>query len=202
MFIVKLDMRFNSPYDGPGTDQLRRLMLGQRGLTPLRNLLKRKIGLTEIELSKMGARYFFTFNPMYRGMPFFDVPAEEIGIGHLEGWGKGNVHLYRPDQLVIREAVRRRLNLKGHIMGMLIWGYIDPHTGKNIKVSDEEKYMSDSDAEGEKYLAWNDEWDSNSEWDTVNEEEVVEEAKDGKAGKDSEDAKGKEAKKGMEGNEK
>ena len=177
MFFVKLDMRFNSPYDGPGNDQLRRLMLGQRGLTPLRHLLKRKIGLTEIELSKMGARYMYNFDPMYRGMPFFDIPPEEIGIGHLEGWGKGHVHLYRPDQLVIRESVRRRLDLKSHIMGMLIWGYIDPRTGKNIEVSDEEKYMSESDTEGEEYLAWNDEWDPDSEWETDNEEEVTEHGK-------------------------
>lgn len=165
MFFVKLDMRFNNPYSGPGTDKLRRVMLGQRGLTPLRNLLKRKIGRTEIEVVKIGIRYAHHVDPKHRGMPIFDIPPEEIGIGHLEGWGKGTVHLFRPDELVMREAVRRRLNLKAHIMGMMIWGYINPRTGKNIEVTDEEKYISESESEHDEYEAWNDEWQTDSEED-------------------------------------
>lgn len=163
MFFVKLDMRFNDPFDGPGSDKLRRLMLGQRGLTPLCNLLKRKIGRTEEDVAKMGIRYAYTVKAKHRGLPLFDIPPEEIGIGHLEGWGKGLVHLLRPDELVVREAVRRRLGLKDHIMGMMLWGYINPRTGENITVTDEEKYMSESESEGEEYEAWDDEWESESD---------------------------------------
>jgi len=32
LFIVKLDMRFNDPVDGPGTDMMTKLFLGQRGM--------------------------------------------------------------------------------------------------------------------------------------------------------------------------
>jgi hypothetical protein len=163
MFMVKLDMRFNDPFDGPGNDKLRKLMLGQRGLTPLCNLLKRKIGLTPMEVNKIGIRYAYWVEPKFRGLPLFDIPPEEIGIGHLEGWGKGVVHLLRPDELVIREAVRRRLQLRHHILGMMIWGYVDPLTGENIKVTDEEMYMSEDESEEEEYDVWNDDWDTDSD---------------------------------------
>jgi hypothetical protein len=156
-------MRFNDPFDGPGNDKLRKLMLGQRGLTPLCNLLKRKIGLTPMEVNKIGIRYAYWVEPKFRGLPLFDIPPEEIGIGHLEGWGKGTVHLLRPDELVIREAVRRRLQLRHHILGMMIWGYVDPLTGENIKVTDEEMYMSEDESEEEEYDVWNDDWDTDSD---------------------------------------
>ena len=177
MFIVKLDMRFNDPFDGPGSDNLRKLMLGQRGLTPLCKLLKREIGKTEMEVTKMGIRYAYLVEPKFRGMPLFDIPPEEIGIGHLEGWGKGIVHLYRPDELVVREAVRRRLKLKNHILGMMIWGYVDPRTGENIKVTDEEMYISEDESESEEYEVWNDDWETDSDREGIEIPEAMSEQK-------------------------
>jgi hypothetical protein len=64
------------------------------------------------------------------------------------------VHLLRPDELVIREAVRRQLDLKNHIMIMMLWGYLDPITGKDTPATEEEKYMSE-DEEQPKW-GWND----------------------------------------------
>ena len=43
----------------------------------------------------------------------------------------------RPDELVMRESVHRQLGMKDHIMEMMIWGYVDPITGKDIVVTDE-----------------------------------------------------------------
>jgi hypothetical protein len=145
LFIVKLDMRFNDPIDGPGTDGLRKLFLGQRGLTPLCNLLKRKAYLEIIEIVRLGIRYAYQPRPEHRGMEMFGVPPEEIGVMHTEGWGMGRVHLIRPDELVMRESVRRQMGLKNYIMNMMIWGYVDPITGRNIPVSEEEMYMSDEE---------------------------------------------------------
>ena len=154
-FIVKLDMRFNDPIDGPGDDYLRKLFLGQRGLTPLRNALKRTTFLSQEECIEAAIRY--DYKPYWRGrpMPVFGVPAHEVGIGHLEGWGKGIVHLIRPDELVIREAVRRQLDLKNHLLGMMLWGYIDPLTGEKTPPTEEEKYMSD-DEDRPWQLGWSD----------------------------------------------
>ncbi|TGO63730.1 hypothetical protein BCON_0011g00730 [Botryotinia convoluta] len=158
-FIVKLDMRFNCPTDGPGSDFLRKLMLGQRGLTPLFRLLTRT-GFTDLyELYQYSVRYSYTpLTPapdLHLGL--FDVPENEIGTAHLEGWGKGTKHLMRIDELVMREATRRELGFKEHIMMMLLWGYVDPLTGENLQPSREEMYMSDG--EGEEAESEGDPWE-------------------------------------------
>jgi hypothetical protein len=160
LFIHKLDMRFNDPIDGPSTQGLRKLFLGQRGLTPLCNLLKRKAYLDLMDVVKLAVRYSY-IPPINRGWPVFGIPPEEIGIGHLEGWGAGKVHLIRPDELVMRESVRRHLGLKQHITQMMLWGYVDPITGENIKVSEEEMYMSDEEGvqKRERPEGWGDYWD-------------------------------------------
>ncbi|KAL2059912.1 hypothetical protein VTL71DRAFT_10067 [Oculimacula yallundae] len=146
MFVVKLDMRFNDPIDGPGEDHLRKLMLGQRGLTPLCGMLKR-VRFTNVgEVIREAVRYDYRVEAGHRGLPIFGIPLEEIGVGHLEGWGKGRVHLLRPDELVVREAVRRKLDLKNHIMGMMLWGYVDPITGLDTPPTEDEMYMSDDGA--------------------------------------------------------
>ena len=154
LFFVKLDMMFNHPIRGPGHDGLRKLMLGQRGLTPLCKLLKREIGTSKLELSIMDMRYAWQVLPEHRGLSAFGIPAEEIGIGHLEGWGKGRVHLIRPDELVMRESVRRGLNLKTHIMSMMLWGYVDPITVKDTPPTEAEMYMSDDAEDPDKGLHW------------------------------------------------
>ncbi|KAF7960115.1 hypothetical protein EAE96_001714 [Botrytis aclada] len=158
-FIVKLDMRLNCPTDGPGSDFLRKLMLGQRGLTPLCRLLTRT-GFTDLyELYQYSVRYSYTpLTPapdLHRGL--FDVPEHELGIAHLEGWGKGPKHLMRIDELVMREATRRELGFKEHITMMLLWGYVDPLTGENLQPSREEMYMSDG--EGEEVESEGDPWE-------------------------------------------
>ena len=157
-FIVKLDMRFNDPIDGPGTEDLRKLFLGQKSLTPLALLLKRKAFLDCVSVVKLAVRYSYVVRPEHKHMPIFGIPPEEVGIGHLEGWGKGKCHLMRPDELVMRESVRRGLGLKAHIMEMMTWGYVDPITGMNIKVTDEEIYMSDDEGKNEDGHDSNDYW--------------------------------------------
>ena len=125
LLTIKLDMRFNDPIEGPGDDGLRKLMLGQRGLTPLCHLLKRTRFIDNLE----------------------------VGRGHLEGWGVGKVHLYRLDELVMRESCRRNMNLKSHLYTMMVWGYVDAATGENIMPTEEERYMSDDDKKRKKKKA-------------------------------------------------
>lgn len=145
MFFIKLDMRFNDPIDGPGDDGLRKLMLGQRGLTPLCQLLKRTRYTDVFEIFEAAVRYSYCPMPGHRHLPVFGVLPHEIGRGHLEGWGMGRVHLYRPDELVMRESCRRHMQLSKHLIEMMIWGYVDKVTGENIKLTEEEMYMSDDE---------------------------------------------------------
>lgn len=166
MFFMKLDMRLNDPIDGPGDDGLRKLMLGQRSLSALTGLLKRTKYTTLIEVVEMGVRYAYIPTEEYKGGDLFGVPQCQIGKGHLEGWGKGRVHLLRPDELVIREAVRRGLNLDKHMIPMMLWGYVDPKTREDIKVSEEEMYMSDDDENGEEQVPGSGYSLEDSEWET------------------------------------
>jgi hypothetical protein len=145
MLFVKLDLRFNDPLEGPGDDGLRKLMLGQRGLTPLRDLLKRTRFTDTLEALEACVRYSYWPRPEHRNLPILGVPANEVGRGHLEGWGVGQVHLYRMDELVMRESCRRNMDLKSHIITMMAWGYVNAVTKENIKVTREEMYMSDDD---------------------------------------------------------
>jgi hypothetical protein len=163
LFIVKLDMRFNDPIDGPAEDDIRKLMLGQRGLTPLRNLLRRKTFTTYEEIIRCQIRYQWNLRPQDRGWPVFGIKPAEVGIGHLEGWGQGNIHLLRPDELVVREAVKRGVDLKNHIMLMMLWGHVDLKTGENTPATEEEKYMSDEEPISMKYR-WKDDEDYDSAW--------------------------------------
>ncbi|KAH6666851.1 hypothetical protein B0J14DRAFT_490477 [Halenospora varia] len=182
MFVVKLDMRFNDPIDGPASDQMRKLFLGQRGLSPLWRLLKRT-GFRSLEdVIKLSVRYNHEVKEKHKFWPIWEIPPHEIGIGHLEGWGKGNTHLYRPDELVVREAIRRRMNMKHHIMMMMLWGYCDPITGENTPPTEKEMYMSDDEERGPP-AAWN-----HYEDPTPEEVEKFEKEKE-QAGRDEKDAR-------------
>lgn len=94
LFTVKLMMRFNDPIDGPGDDGLWCLLLGQRGLSPLWRTLRREALKNGLELAIMAARYFYlpTVEPR---LSVFGIHPDDVGRGHLEGWGKGIIHLFR-----------------------------------------------------------------------------------------------------------
>lgn len=79
-------------------------MLGQRGLTPLCHLLKRTRSVDTLEALEACVRYSYSPRPEHRHLPILGVPANEVGRGHLEDWGVGHVHLYRMDELVMRES--------------------------------------------------------------------------------------------------
>ncbi|KAI9744257.1 MAG: hypothetical protein M1818_002409 [Claussenomyces sp. TS43310] len=145
LFMIKLEMRFNDPIDGPADDGLKKLMLGQRSLTPLWKLLKRTAYTSPLEIIQCAVRYSYEPRIEHEGLPIFGIAPEDIGKGHLEGWGLGKIHLYRMDELIPREACRRYLNLDKHMMNMMLWGYVDPVTKENIAVSEEEMYMSDDE---------------------------------------------------------
>ena len=72
------------------------------------------------------------------------------------------------------ESIRRDLNLKDHIIMMMLSGYIDPITGQNIPMTEEEMYMSDDEAQIE-----NPNWNDYEEVIRRNEDERESEGGDG-----------------------
>ena len=128
-----------------GDDGMMRVFLGQRGLTPLCKLLKREKYHEDFEILKLCIKYCYDVKEGHEDLQMFGIKPENIGKGHLEGWGKGKIHLFRIDEIVMRESTRRKLNLDDHLMYMMLWGHVDPETDENIEPSYEEMYMSDEE---------------------------------------------------------
>ncbi|KAH7252308.1 hypothetical protein BKA59DRAFT_554669 [Fusarium tricinctum] len=151
-FLVKLSMAFTHPYFHPHNIDMVRLMMGQKGLFPLWQLLMRQKYTTISEIMTLKARYDLRLSrTVWRGIQknkwttAYGVPIREIALGHREGWGKGLRHLGRPDELIPVEAVVRGLYLDDHITQMMVWGYIDFETGENIVPTEEDIYISDEE---------------------------------------------------------
>ena len=134
MFFIKLDMQFTDPVDGNGEVSLRKLLLAQRSLSTLLAVLKRKEVANELELLQMYVRWKYRPAPEHRGLSILGVPPEQVGKGQLEGWGLGTKKMLRPDELVMRESVRRRLDFQKQYMDMMVWGYVDNMTFEDIPV--------------------------------------------------------------------
>lgn len=149
MFVIKLQLRFNEPLFGPGTALLAETLLGSpMGLTPLWQMLRGKKYTDLLEAMQMRVSYLANNQDRARARVWevhYGVSRWQLGKGHLEGWGTGSVHMSRPDELVIEEAVRRGINLKDHHTFMMFWGHIDWQKGINLVPSEEEMYMSDDE---------------------------------------------------------
>ncbi|KIW07139.1 uncharacterized protein PV09_02011 [Verruconis gallopava] len=122
-FLVKLDMRLTDPVEGTGEISLRNLMLGQRSLCPLRDLLLGR--LNKVQLMRMWVLYDWKLQPAGLRLPCLGVPPHLVGRGCLENWGLGNVmeRMLRPDELLVRENIRRGLDLHLNYLEMMRWGY-------------------------------------------------------------------------------
>lgn len=147
VFLVKLLMRTNDPLYGPDHGVLMELMLGQRGLTPLWKLLRGKAFTTLREVMHAKLRYDVrpTVAERKAGLPVLGVPVDEMGVGHLEGWGRGKDHLLRPDELVARECARRGIEVDECVESMAVYGHVDIVRGEDLAPGLEELYMSDEE---------------------------------------------------------
>ncbi|KAG5924044.1 hypothetical protein E4U42_004758 [Claviceps africana] len=151
MLFLKLSMMFNDPIYGPLSNELVHVALGQKGLYPLWQLLMHKRFTTLPELLEWKVRYDYDMPDELHGggraneSTVHGVPIHEVGIGHLEGWGLGDLHLQRPDELVPVEAIARGLALDDHLVYMMLWGYIDFETGENMVPTEQDMYMSDEE---------------------------------------------------------
>lgn len=150
IFYVKLQMRFNEPIFGPKATVLADTFLGLRGgLTPLWKLLRKKDYIGGEHILQTRLRYFcresLIQHHLLIGEPYVGVHPNDLGNEHKEGWGKGKVHLWRPDELVVEESVRRRLHMEKHLVFMVFWGHVDWKKRLNLVPTEEEMYMSDDE---------------------------------------------------------
>jgi hypothetical protein len=132
MFFLKLDMRLTNPATGNGELGLRKMLLRQRSLSTLSKVLNREEMRTQLDMLRMIVR--FSYEPEnHKEMSIMGVPPEEIGKLQYEGWGLKKTKFIGVDELVMREAVRRKLNLQNHYVTMMIWGYINKQRWEDIR---------------------------------------------------------------------
>lgn len=134
-FFIKLDMLLTDPIDGNGETRLRKMLLAQRSLSTLWKVLKREQMRTQYEMMQMFVRWKYRPAQEDQGTSICGVPAKEIGTLQLEGWGPGPAVLLRPDEVIMREAMRRKMDLHEKYIDMMLWGYIDKKTGEDIWVT-------------------------------------------------------------------
>ena len=151
LFLLKLDMVLNDPEDAvEGNLHLRRLLLAQKSLSVMDRVLKRQECLDHFEVLQMYIRWRHVPPIGSQGFNILGIPSYLVGGLEKEGWGDRasaqNQHkaagvnrqgltppyrmrLLRPDELVIREFLRRgfRLN-EAAFREMLLSGYHDPRT--------------------------------------------------------------------------
>ena len=136
---VKLDMRFNDPCAQNVYHGLRKLVFAHRTLTVLLRALKRQELRTQYDILQAWTRFRYTPLPDEVGLSIFGVKAAEVGKGKFEYWGKRTSAelgrevqvLLRPEQLVMREAVRRGMRFHKHFLRCLLYGYVRPDTLEN-----------------------------------------------------------------------
>ena len=132
MFFIKLDMRLTHPAAGNGEIGLRKMLLGQRSLSMLAKVLRREEMRTQVDMLRMIVRFNYE-PPRHRHMEIMGVPSHEIGKLQYEGWGARGTKFIQIDELVMREAVKRKLNLHKYYLDMLIYGYINKKTFQDIR---------------------------------------------------------------------
>ena len=160
MFFLKLDMRLTHPTAGNGETGLRKMLLGQRSLSTLANVLRREEMRTQVDMLRMIVRFNYE-PPRHREMEIMGVPSHEIGRLQYEGWGAKETKFIQIDELVRKEAVKRKLNLQNYFVDMMIYGYINKKTFEDIRTpmqteldeaEEESGEESSSDEDEETYL--------------------------------------------------
>ncbi|KAE8553263.1 hypothetical protein EYB25_004645 [Talaromyces marneffei] len=120
MFFMRIDMRCTDPLATRAHGNIRRMLMAQPSMTMLCRVLERKFLLNKHEAMQTYVRWKFTARDGQQPR-VFDVPQEELGLLQYEGYGKegSRAKLQRPDELVVKECVRRGMNMETAFFCML-----------------------------------------------------------------------------------
>ncbi|KAH7135293.1 hypothetical protein B0J11DRAFT_413328, partial [Dendryphion nanum] len=136
-FLVKLDMRFGNPIHGKGMCQLSRLLLSQRSMTVLRDILAGYIPMDYVSLCEMVIRTIPTQQLDNTTDPWINqdvgglIPFREWGVMSQEDWKQSGKRLDFGVDLVIMEGIKRELHVEASFADFVASGFIDSNTGKN-----------------------------------------------------------------------
>ena len=157
MLFLKLDMYHTDPicYTG-GEAVMREYLLQERSLTTLWNHLRDADGTTRLDTVRLYVKHGYR-RPLRHGpetlaeqiendekakMPIMGIPAHLVGRWGYECWGLGGQRLIRPDELVLREGIRRGMEMQKMWIRMMLWGYLDKDLKDVEKVEKENVVLS------------------------------------------------------------
>lgn len=134
LFFIKLDLYFTHPVTGNGEVGVRKMLLGQRSLSTLLSVLKRQQLLNQSELMGMLVKWDFQLTVQQREekKALWGVPHYKAGVLSLEGWAMTGQKLKQVDELVMREAIKRKLHLHDKYMDMILYGYVHKSTFEDV----------------------------------------------------------------------
>ncbi|KAH8702130.1 hypothetical protein BGW36DRAFT_372258 [Talaromyces proteolyticus] len=122
MFLIRIDMRFTEPTAARSLGGLRRLLIAQPSMSVLHRTLERTAFTTHYEVIQAYLRW--QHEPRDNtNRPVYGVPRAEIGRMQYEGYGSmGNqVKLQRPDELVLKECIRRDIEIAEAVFDIIAW---------------------------------------------------------------------------------
>lgn len=130
-FFMRIDMRCTNPLAAHSHGNLRRMLMAQPSMSMLCRVLEGTFLTNKDEAIKTYLRWKYIAREDDQD-PYFGVPKHELGKMQYEGYGVGDsqVKLQRPDELILKECVRRGLDMKSAFFCILNW------TGERPEVED------------------------------------------------------------------
>jgi hypothetical protein len=122
MFLVRFDMRCTDPLSTQAQGGMRRLLMAQPSMSVLYRTLERTAMTDSYEVIQGFLRW--KYEPHGNGnQPIYGVPRSEIGKLQYEGYGAGGsqVKLQRPDELVLKECIRRDMDVWEVLLEIIVW---------------------------------------------------------------------------------
>jgi hypothetical protein len=144
MFFLKLDMAYTDPVDGTGEYKLRKLLMAQRSLSTTAAVLRREEMRNQYELLQMHVRWTLDTQDLpgarsdRAARTVFGIPLAELGSLRGENWRPHGARLWRPDEIVLREAIRRDLRFRDKLYDMMLWGNLHPVTREDVWPRDQQ----------------------------------------------------------------
>ncbi|EED17915.1 conserved hypothetical protein [Talaromyces stipitatus ATCC 10500] len=113
MLFMRIDMRCTDPLAKRAYGHMRRMLIAQPSMTMLCRVLERKFLINRVETVQTWLRW--KYEPRNNDpADFYGMPLAELGLLQYEGYGKDGRHvkLLRPDDLILKECVRRGMDME------------------------------------------------------------------------------------------
>lgn len=149
MFFIKLDMRCTDPMDGGAKPVIRKLLMAQPTLSAVDMVLQRRQMRDMYDVVQLFVEWRKLVPDFTGEDSVFGMPALSAGSLQFEGRvaDPRRYKLLRPDEIVLKESVRRNMRLNQWYMDLMLWGNIDEDTGENIWPPSVRKMMAERETQ-------------------------------------------------------